>query len=197
MECCLHTLHLKFLIRSMKKKQKFKVGHMSYVDESRGGIEFRAYSDEDSLEIGKFCSISARCIILGGGEHNPDWVTTYPIRVFYNMEGAFADGQPKSRGAVVLENDVWVGYRTTILSGVTIGNGAVVAAGSVVVKDVPPYAMVGGNPAKIIKYRFEEGIISKLLNIKWWDWSDEKIKDNVHLLCSNNITDFVDKFYTK
>ena len=114
----------------MKKKQKFKMGHMSYVDDSRGGIEFRTYSDEDSLEIGKFCSIAARCIILGGGEHNPDWVTTYPIRVFYNMEGAFADGQPKSRGTVVLENDVWVGsYEVTCNGGERICHNTVLKCG--------------------------------------------------------------------
>jgi serine acetyltransferase len=102
-------------------------------------------------------------------------------------------GHPSCKGDIIIENDVWVGATSTIMSGVKISNGAVVAGGSVVVKDVPPYAIVAGNPAKVVKYRFSEEQIEKLIKISWWDWEEQKIRDNAMLLWSDNIDEFIKK----
>lgn len=143
-----------------------------------------------------FCSI-ANCNIYLGGNHRTDWVTTYPFghfnkNIFDKFDGV---GHPKTNGDVIIENDVWIADNVTIMSGVKIGNGAVIANNSHVVKDVAPYSIVGGNPARLIKYRFLENIIKKLLQIKWWEWEDSKINDNLHLLCSNNMAVFCELHY--
>ena len=103
-------------------------------------------------------------------------------------------GHPTCKGDIQIENDVWIGATSTIMSGVTIHNGAIVGAGSTVTKDVPPFAIVAGNPGKIVKYRFTEEQIKKLLQISWWDWEEEQIKDNAMLMWSSNIDEFINKF---
>lgn len=113
----------------------------------------------------------------------------------FKMDGANQDGHPSTKGDVIVGNDVWMASGVKILSGVKIGDGAVIGANALVSKDVEPYSIVGGNPAKLIKYRFDEETISKLLKIKWWDWDDEKVKESVSLLCNDGIQKFVDKFY--
>ena len=145
------------------------------------------------LIIGKFCSIAKNCNIFLGGNHRIDWVTTYPFghinkNIFNNYSG---DGHPTTKGDVIINNDVWIGANVTIMSGVTIGDGAVIANNSHVVKNIEPYTIVGGNPAKFIKKRFTEEQIDKLLKIKWWDWDDIKINKFTHLLCNNNIDNFI------
>lgn len=145
--------------------------------------------------IGKFCSISHNVKILPGGNHRTDWVTTYPFghvntHIFNKFNGY---GHPVSKGDVVIGNDVWIGEGAKILSGVKIGDGAVIANSSHVIKDVEPYSIVGGNPAKFIKYRFSRDQIEKLLKIKWWDWTDDKINDFTPLLCNPNIDIFIDE----
>ena len=102
-------------------------------------------------------------------------------------------GHPACKGDISIENDVWVGATSTIMSGVKISNGAVIGGGSVVTKDVPPYAIVVGNPAKVVKYRFNEEQIDKLLRIAWWDWEEEQIKENAMLLWSDDINKFIEK----
>ena len=106
-------------------------------------------------------------------------------------------GHPACKGNIQIENDVWIGAKSIILSGVTIHSGAVVGAGSVVTKDIPAYSIVVGNPARVVKYRFELDIIEKLLDIAWWDWPQDtnKIKGEAPLLWSNNITTFINKHY--
>ena len=101
----------------------------------------------------------------------------------------------QEKGQIIIQNDIWIGHNVTLMAGITINNGAVVAAGSHVVKDVPPYAIVGGNPAKLIKHRFSESIINKLQTIKWWNWSVEKIQSNKEWFASNNVSKFCDRFY--
>lgn len=144
------------------------------------GSEF--YSIEYPIKIGNFCSI-ARGTAIQEHNHNSECITTYFIKyhIFEDEYGV----DVVSKGAIVIENDVWIGAQTTILTGVTIGNGAIIAANSVVTKDVPPYAIVGGTPAKVLKYRFSKEIINRLLEIKWWDWEIEKIKKNKHLFYGN------------
>ena len=145
----------------------------------------------DGLKMGKYCSI-ARQVTIGVKGHNYHWVTTSPIltSAFYGFINQ--DLAEPNKADVVIGNDVWVGMNANIMRGVTIGDGAVIAADAVVTKDVPPYAIVGGNPARIIKYRFSPEIIAKLLEIKWWDWEENLIKDRINDFYS--IEDFVNRY---
>jgi len=163
-----------------------------------GKPEIKVWSVNDGkLEIGNFCSISGQVIIYLGGNHRIDWVTTYPFghihqNIFKEFNGV---GHPKTNGDVIIGNDVWIGEYARIMTGVTIGDGAVIAANSHVVKNVEPYSIVGGNPAKHIKYRFTPEQIEKLLQIKWWDWDVDKIDKYSPLLCNNDIDKFIDQFH--
>lgn len=153
--------------------------------------------DKAKLLIGKFCSIADNVNIYLGGNHRTDWVTTYPFghihtNIFYKFNG---EGHPSTNGDVVIGNDVWIGNNVTIMSGVIIGDGVVIAANSHVVKNVEPYTIIGGNPAKIIRKRFTEEQTNKLLQIKWWEWNDDKINENVILLCDENIDKFINLHY--
>lgn len=154
--------------------------------------------DADSLvgsrvHIGSYVSIATDVEIFTGGEHHTDWVTTYPLRIMLGLAGAGEDGHPATRGDVLIGNDVWVGHGARIMSGASIGDGAVVGAGAVVVGTVRPYAVVGGVPAREIRRRFTDDQVTALLSIRWWDWPDEKVIDEVGDLCSPGISDFVAK----
>lgn len=164
---------------------QFEIGIGSY-----GGLTVPLYGDDARLKVGAWCSIGAEVQVLLGGEHRPDWVTTYPFNV---LRPGFEQirGQPHSKGDVVIGSDVWIGRRATILSGVKIGHGAVVAAGAVVVKDVEPYWIVGGNPARPIRRRFSDETVERLLQIRWWEWPEERVLRAVPLLQSSNIEDFL------
>lgn len=142
----------------------------------------------DQLIIGKFCSIASDVkFIMNGGNHRTDWLTNYPFPVFGNgWESAMPDSWP-FKGNTVIGNDVWIGYGATIMPGIQIGDGAIIATQSVVTRDVPPYTIVGGNPAQEIRKRFEESIIEELLNIRWWDWDIEKITRYLHVICGADI----------
>src|SRR5258708_15431344 len=157
------------------------------------------FTKKYKLIIGKFCSISENVVIFLDGNHRIDWVTSYPPKGFLITHGShlqYPGGHPASKGDVIIGNDVWLAYGATILSGVKINDGAVVAAGAVVSKDVPAYAVVAGNPAKVVKYRFSPETIEKLLKIQWWNWSKEKIEKNVNKLLSPNVEQFVNEFIT-
>ena len=158
-------------------------------------IKIREWGEGSVLNIGNFCSIADNIQIFLGGNHNVNWITTYPFgHVNNNVFNTFnGKGHPKTNGNVNIGNDVWICSGCTIMSGVSIGDGAVLAANSHVVKNVEPYSIVGGNPAKHIKYRFTNEQIEKLLKIKWWDWDDQKINEILHLLCSENIEIFIEK----
>ena len=150
---------------------------------------------EAELIIGKFCSIAEQVKIYLGGSHRVDWVTTYPFGhintgIFNNFDGK---GHPKTKGDVIVGNDVWIGANATIMSGVKIGDGAVIANNSHVVKNVEPYAMIGGNPAKLIRYRFSTEQIADLLLIQWWNWDDAKINSYLPALCNTDIDEFISK----
>ncbi|WP_172855677.1 CatB-related O-acetyltransferase [Vibrio coralliilyticus] len=151
---------------------------------------FRLFRSDDYIEIGKYCSIADKVTILASGEHYIDKVSTYPFHDRYPDPSDYKD--TKTKGNVIIANDVWLGYSSTILSGVKIGNGAVIAAGSVVVSDVPDYAVVAGIPARVIKYRFPPNIIDNLLTIEWWNWKPEKIQMN-----KNDFYLTVDEFISK
>ena len=147
-----------------------------------------SWGEGKSVTIGSFCSIASNVKIFLGGGHRTDWGTTYPFGhihedIFNSFNG---DGHPKTNGDVLIGNDVWIASDVTIMSGVKIGDGAVIACNSHVVKDVEPYSIVGGNPAKEIKKRFKNETIEKFLKLKWWDLSDGKINKILPYLCSNN-----------
>lgn len=149
----------------------------------------RVVFPDGKLKIGKFCSLAWDVTIFLGGNHRVDWIATYPFPSSHD-KWPNARGVEKfltTRGDVIIGNDVWIGSDVIILSGVTIGDGAVIGVGSVVTSDVPPYSIVGGNPAKVIRKRFSDEAIEKLLKIKWWDWPSEKINENVHILMSGDI----------
>jgi len=152
------------------------------------GIQIYTFDTPANLIIGSFCSIASDCKVFLGGDHRTDWITTYPFghtnqHIFNGFDGM---GHPKSNGDVIIGNDVWICAGSTIMSGVTICDGAVIAANSHVVKNVDPYTIVGGNPAKPIKKRFSTDVIEKLLKLKWWEWDDTKINQYSPVLCSNN-----------
>lgn len=139
------------------------------------------------VRIGSFVSIARDVEILTGGNHRVDWATTFPLRRILRLEGADDDGHPDSNGDVHIGNDVWIGMGARILSGVTIGDGAVVAAFSVVTADVSPYAIVAGNPAREIRHRFTDEQIVRLLELAWWDRPLDWIVSTVPLLSSSDV----------
>jgi acetyltransferase-like isoleucine patch superfamily enzyme len=172
---------------------KYDIGKFSYGDRSPVVLNFGGLNS--ILKIGSFCSIATGVTIMLGGEHHAEWITTYPFNlVLENVD--CANPNPYSKGDVIIGNDVWVGRKALILSGVTIGDGAIVGARSVVAKDVAPYSIVAGNPARLIRKRFDEKTIKKLLEIKWWNWDLEKIKTNLPLLLSDNVDKFLEENYS-
>ncbi len=148
-----------------------------------------------NLHIGQFVSIAHDTNFVMGLGHNYSNLATGVSKLFETNASLHHNNFYREKGQILIQNDVWIGLNATIMAGVTIHNGAVIAANSHVVTDVPPYAIVGGNPAKIIKYRFSEDIINKLLEIKWWNWSNEKIAKNSQFFRSSNIDSFCDEFY--
>jgi len=149
------------------------------------------YPSGAHLRVGKFCSLAPTTNIFLGGNHRPDWVSSYPFPNFREHFPHAYGNMPVSKGDVVIGNDVWIGNFSYILSGVTIGDGAVVGACAVVAKDVPPYAVVVGNPGRVVKYRFPPEQIEALLRIRWWDWEKEKIDSEMEYICSPDVAEFI------
>lgn len=162
----------------------YDIGRWSY-----GGLRVPQYRVSGNLSIGSFCSFAANTMILLGGDHNPRHVSTFPFGVL--MGGVPAAAHASTRGDVVIGNDVWVGLNATILSGVTIGDGAVIGANSLVARDIPPYAIAAGNPARVVRMRFPQEVIDELMKVAWWTWSDEDIKRAAPLLLDENIEAFL------
>lgn len=147
--------------------------------------------NDDKLQIGKFCSIACGVkFLFNSANHTLSSFSTYPFPLFFEewgLEKKDITNAWDNKGDIVIGNDVWVGYEAVILAGVTIGDGAIIGTRAVVTKDVPPYTIVGGVPAKPIKRRFSEETISALLEIQWWDWSEERIARNISAIQSGNI----------
>lgn len=147
--------------------------------------------NHDKLTIGKFCSIACGArFLFNSANHTMTSLSTYPFPLFFEEWGLdmknVADAWD-NKGDIVVGNDVWIGYEAVVLAGVTIGDGAIVGARAVVTRDVPPYTIVGGVPAKPIRKRFSEEIISSLLKIKWWGWTRERIAQNLNAIQSGDI----------
>jgi acetyltransferase-like isoleucine patch superfamily enzyme len=171
-----------FFTKHVFKDKKFVIGDYTY------GVPQVIFENENAnLIIGKYCSISEQVTIFLGGNHRLDWITTYPFTALPNYfpSASKISGHPSTNGNVTIGNDVWIGRGVTIMSGVTIEHGSVLAAYSVITKDVGPYEIWGGNPAKLIRTRFSEEKVSFLLELKWWDWPEEKILNNIHFLCGD------------
>jgi virginiamycin A acetyltransferase len=179
-------------IKNVVKNPKVIIGDYTYYDgedsgEFENNVLYHPVFMGDKLIIGKFCSIaSGTKFIMNGGNHNPELISTYPFRTFDNGWEK-GDLGTVNKGDTVIRNDVWIGLEALIMSGITIGDGAVIGARAVVTKNVDPYAIVGGNPAKKISKRFDDKTIKDLLEIKWWDWDAEKIFSNTDIICSADV----------
>ncbi len=148
----------------------------------------------DKLKIGKFCSIGSGVVFVMAGNqgHNHRWISTYPFMgksEFSNSKDGFVRA-----GDTVVGNDVWIGTEAMIMPGVTVGDGAVIGSRALVTKDVPPYSIVGGNPAKVIKMRFTLEEIQMLKELSWWNWSLEKINEAMEFICNSDIKEFYNKY---
>ena len=147
--------------------------------------------NHDKLQIGKFCSIACGAkFLFNSANHALSSLSTYPFPIFFEEWGLEKEDVAEAwdnKGDIIIGNDVWIGYEAVILAGVTIGDGAIIGTRAVVTKDVPPYTIVGGVPAKPIKRRFPEEAISALLEVQWWNWSEERIARNIGAIQNGNI----------
>lgn len=186
-------------IKNVITRPNILVGDYTYYDDIGGAERFEEHVTHhyeflgDKLIIGKFCAI-ARGIefIMNGANHRMCSVTTYPFNI---MGGGWEKATPMLeelpfKGDTVVGNDVWIGQNVTVMPGIHIGDGAIIAANSVVTREVPAYRIAGGNPIQIIRKRFDDELIDTLLALKWWDWPAEKIFDNLDRLCSGDLTKF-------
>lgn len=181
-------LKRKILTRKWRKRNKhnetapnniFDINKVSVGKYTYGRLEVLMFNNENSLKIGSYCSIAPKTVFLLSADHYTDHISSFPYKVKVTKN---LDREGISKGDIVVADDVWIGYGTTVLSGVHIGQGAVIAAGSVVTKDVPPYAIVGGVPTKVIKYRFPPEMITELLKVDYSQLTEEMIKEHIEEL---------------
>ncbi|MFL6024493.1 MAG: CatB-related O-acetyltransferase [Marmoricola sp.] len=143
------------------------------------------------VHLGAYSGCHYTVTVITGGQHHLDWVSLLHAHEAEDGSWVHAENHVADRGPVVIGSDVWVGFEAVIMSGVTIGHGAAVAARAMVTKDVEPYAVVGGNPARLIRYRFDEPTREALLRIAWWDWSKAKVRAHAHLIHSPDVEEFI------
>jgi len=187
-------------LKNTIKNPNIIVGDYTYYDDFENidnfekNVKYHFDFIGDKLIIGKFCMIASDVkFIMNGANHLTKALTAYPFAIFGNgWERAMEGKSYPQKGDILIGNDVWIGYNATIMAGVNIGDGAIIAANSTVVKDVPAYSIVGGNPAKEISKRFSDETIHQLLELKWWDWDIEKISRNVRHLTDNDFEKLVD-----
>jgi virginiamycin A acetyltransferase len=180
-------------LKNIIKNPNIIVGDYTYYDDFEDVYNFEKnvkYHFDfigDKLIIGKFCMIaSGVSFIMNGGNHLTNAVSAYPFAIFGDAwQDAMNDKMYPSKGDTIVGNDIWIGHDVTIMPGVTIGDGAIIATKSVVTKDIEPYSIVGGNPAVLIKKRFDDTTIKKLLDLQWWDWDLDKVTKHVQDLTSN------------
>jgi len=173
--------------QQLKKKGLLSIGVGSYgqpiIDQYKGS--------ESKVVIGNFTSIAPGVRFIAGGIHPIKSISQYPFRSKFNLEGKYQDGNPSTKGDIIVGSDAWIGTDVIILSGIQIGHGAVIGAGSLITKDVPNYGIVNGVPGTLRSKRFSEKQIEALLKIEWWNWPIEKVLSEVVNLTSLNIDDFI------
>lgn len=176
-------------LAGMARKHGFQIGEYSY-----GRPKVRFAHAGTKLSIGRYCSIADQVEIFLGGNHRPEWGTTYPFESLTHWWPTARSAPPthSSRGDVVIGSDVWIGSGALLLSGVTVGHGAVIGARSVISRDVPPYAVVAGNPAKLIRFRFDPETVAALLEAAWWDLPRASVEKLIPLLQSERIGDLIE-----
>lgn len=182
-------------LKNIIKNPNIIVGDYTYYDDFENvenfekNVKYLFDFTGDQLRIGKFCMIASDVtFIMNGANHLSNAITSYPFAIFGADWSNAMDGKSyPNKGNTIVGNDIWIGYGATIMPGVTIGDGAIIATKAVVAKDVEPYSIVGGNPAQLIRKRFSEEKIKQLLELKWWNWPLEKITKNVQNLTGNRI----------
>lgn len=186
-------------LKNIITRKNIEVGDYTYYDDADDPLGFEnnvLYHFDmlgDKLIIGKFCAIASGVkFIMNGANHQIEPISTFPFAIFENgwekiNEGTAPANKYPHKGDTIIGNDVWLGYEATIMPGVKIGHGAVIASKSVVVKDVPDYAIVGGNPARLIRMRFDDDTIQRLLKIAWWEWQADQITEHLKLINSADI----------
>ncbi len=191
----IQTVYLKNVIT----RSNIKVGNYTIYNDfvndpkkfEKNNVLYQYPINHDKLIIGKFCSIACGAkFIFNSANHTMESLSTYPFPLFFEewkLEKSNITQSWDNKGDIIIGNDVWIGYDAVILAGVTVGNGAVIGARAVVTKDVTPYTIVGGIPAKPLKKRFADETIAKLIKLKWWNWSEKKIKENLWAIKSGNI----------
>ncbi|MCA1967112.1 MAG: CatB-related O-acetyltransferase [Flavobacterium sp.] len=186
-------------LKNLVKNPNIIVGDYTYYDDFEDVANFeknvKYHFDfiNDKLIIGKFCMIASDVkFIMNGANHLSNAISAYPFAIFGNgWENAMDEKSYPNKGDITIGNDVWIGYNATIMAGVTIGDGAIIAANATVVKDVAPYSILGGNPANEIKKRFSDEKIQQLLELQWWNWDIDKITKNIQILTSNDIDNLI------
>ena len=183
-------------IKNVITRPNIIVGDYTYYDDKNGADKFENHVTHhyefngDKLIIGKFCQIASGIeFVMNGANHCMNRITTYPFNI---MGNGWEKTTPKMedlplKGDTVIGNDVWIGQNVTVMPGVHIGDGAIIGANSVVAKNIPPYHIAVGNPCNVIRKRFDDELIEYLEQIQWWNWDDEKIFNNLEILCSNDL----------
>lgn len=160
-------------------------------DFAKNNVLYHYPVNGDKLKIGKFCSIACGAkFLFTSGNHAMQSLSTYPFPIFFeewNLDARDICSAWDNKGDIIIGNDVWIGYEAVIMAGVTIGDGAIIGTRAVVTKDVPPYTIVGGVPAKMIRKRFDDATIERLENLRWWDWDAAKIQRNISAIQSGDI----------
>ena len=183
-------------LKNFITRENIVVGDYTYYDDPEGverfenNVLYHFPFIGDRLIIGKFCAIAKDVkFIMNGANHKISGFSTYPFQIFgHGWEKAMPErSEFPYKGDTLIGNDVWIGYEATIMPGIKVGDGAIIASKAVVTKDVPPYSVVGGNPAKIIKQRFDQNSINKLLEIAWWNWPIEKITENLEAIVGSDM----------
>lgn len=189
------TVYLKHVITDANIKAGDYTMYNDFVNDPRdfqkNNVLYHYPINRDRLIIGKFCSIACGAkFVFTSANHKLGSLSTYPFPLFFEeweLDKANVTDSWDNKGDIVIGNDVWIGYEAVVMQGVKIGDGAIIGARAVVTKDVPPYTIVGGVPAKPIRKRFSDDVISRLLEIKWWEWPYEKIKENISAIQDGNI----------
>ncbi|UII23206.1 CatB-related O-acetyltransferase [Fulvivirga ligni] len=192
-------------LKNILKNPNIIVGDYTYYDDFEDvanfekNVKYHFDFTGDKLVIGKFCMIASDVkFIMNGANHLSNAISAYPFAIYGNgWEHAMEGKTYPNKGDVTVGNDVWIGYNATIMAGVQIGDGAIISANATVVKDVAPYSIVGGNPAREIKKRFSDTNIEKLLEMAWWNWPIEAITENIQDLTDNNVDDLYQKWNNK